>query len=75
MRMDYQEAMRLLIDQVQPEGIEEVDLEKCIGRILGTDITAEEDVPSFDRSPYDGYAFRAADSAGASEEAPVQREA
>ena len=70
-RMDYREAMELLISRVSPVGTEEVDLEKCAGRILGADITAGEDVPSFDRSPYDGYAFRAEDTADASEENPV----
>ncbi|MBR6228476.1 MAG: molybdopterin molybdotransferase MoeA [Eubacterium sp.] len=70
-KMDYQEAMELLIRRVSPVGIEEVPLEKCAGRILGADITATENVPSFDRSPYDGYAFRAGDTAGVSEGNPV----
>ena len=70
-RMDYREAMELLVSRVSPVGTEEVDLEKCAGRVLAEDITAGENVPSFDRSPYDGYAFLAADTEGASEEHPV----
>ncbi len=70
-RMDYCEAMELLISRVSQVGTEEVDLEKAAGRILAEDIIAGENVPSFDRSPYDGYAFWADDTAGASEENPV----
>ena len=70
-RMDYKEAMELLISRVSPVGTELVDLDKCTGRVLAEDITATENVPSFDRSPYDGYAFRAEDTAGATEENPV----
>ena len=70
-KVDYREAMELLISRVSPVGFEEVDLDKCAGRVLAKDITAGENVPSFDRSPYDGYAFRAEDTVGASEETPV----
>lgn len=51
---------------------ENIDLEKAAGRILAFDLRAEENVPAFDRSPYDGYAFRSADTKGASEKSPVK---
>ena len=35
------------------------------------DVTAEVDVPGFDRSVVDGFAVRAADTAGAAEDSPV----
>ena len=38
--------------------------------MLAADLAAEVDVPSFDRSNMDGYALRADDTYGASEEAP-----
>ena len=38
--------------------------------MLAVDVAAEVDVPSFDRSNYDGYAVRAADTHGAQEESP-----
>ena len=69
--MDFKAAQALLLDKVVPVGTEPVPLAQCGGRILASDLTAAESIPPFDRSPYDGYAFRAADSAAASEETPV----
>lgn len=46
-------------------------LAQARGRILADDLKALSDVPPFARSPYDGYAFRAIDSLGASPEKPV----
>ena len=41
------------------------------GRVLSEDIFAPMNQPPWPRSPLDGYAFRAADSAGASKASPV----
>lgn len=41
------------------------------GRILAEDISARLPVPPFARSPYDGYAFRSADTVSASPEHPA----
>ncbi len=41
------------------------------GRVLAEDVSAPIDQPPWPRSPLDGYALRAADSAGASPESPV----
>ena len=46
-------------------------LPAAAGRILAETVTASRDVPPFDRSPYDGYAFQAADTAAADREHPV----
>ncbi len=54
----------------EPLGSEEVSLDDALGRVLAEDVVAEVDVPSFDRSNYDGYAVRAADTYGAEEEHP-----
>jgi putative molybdopterin biosynthesis protein len=51
---------------------EMVNLERALGRILAEDVRAEVDVPSFDRSNMDGFAVQAADTYGATEEAPVR---
>ena len=40
--------------------------------MLAEDVRAEVDVPCFDRSNMDGFAVRAADTYGASEEEPVR---
>ena len=54
------------MEQVQITGTETISLEHTYGRILAEPIIAKHDVPSFDRSPYDGFAVRAEDTAGAS---------
>ena len=53
-----------------PLGPEEVSLDDALGRVLAEDVVAGVNVPSFDRSNYDGYAVRAADTYGAQEEDP-----
>lgn len=65
------DAQEAILHAVSPVGTEKVPLDLCTGRILAADVIAEENVPAFDRTPYDGYAFRSADTAGASREAPV----
>jgi len=51
---------------------ETVALAAALGRVLAHDVAAPIDVPPFDRSNVDGFALRAADSAGASDAAPVR---
>lgn len=68
---DYAKARELLLDAVTSVDTERIALCGCGGRILAQDLIAEENIPPFDRSPYDGYAFRAADTIGASKETPV----
>jgi len=55
---------------LEPLGVETVALADALGRVLAADVVARVDVPSFDRSNYDGFAIHAADSFGASELAP-----
>jgi molybdopterin molybdotransferase len=50
---------------------EPVALDEALGRVLAGDATAPEDVPGFDNSAMDGYAVRAADTAGAAAGSPV----
>lgn len=44
----------------------------ALGRVLAADVTASTDLPPFDRSAVDGWAVRAADTAGAAPETPVR---
>lgn len=69
--IDYKAARALLLSRVTPVPAERLPFDRCAGRVLAEDITAAENVPPFDRSPYDGYAFRAADTAGADRDRPV----
>jgi molybdopterin molybdotransferase len=48
-----------------------VPLDKALTRVLATDVTAEEDLPQFDKSAVDGYALRAGDTIGATQFNPV----
>ncbi len=72
--IDLDEAQRRFRDaiELQPLGAEAVSLDAALGRVLAEDVVAGVDVPSFDRSNYDGYAVRAADTYGAQEEQPRQ---
>ncbi|USZ73034.1 molybdopterin molybdotransferase MoeA [Natronosalvus halobius] len=50
---------------------ERVALERADGRVLGESITADVDVPHYERAAMDGYALQAADTFGASERSPA----
>ena len=56
--------------RLNPLSGESVDLDDALGRVLAEDVRAQVNVPSFDRSNFDGYAIRAADVVGAREETP-----
>ena len=60
--ISYKEAQRILSDSVNPMGAERVSIDDADKRIAAEDIFALYDLPAFDRSPYDGYAFIAEDS-------------
>ncbi|MCR5233968.1 MAG: molybdopterin molybdotransferase MoeA, partial [Lachnospiraceae bacterium] len=68
MSVDYTEALEKLTDHAAVVGTEEILLEEMYGRVLACDVAAEENVPAFARSPYDGYAFRAEDTSDATPE-------
>jgi putative molybdopterin biosynthesis protein len=56
--------------RLEPLGRETVALAAALGRVLAQDVAAATDVPGFDRASVDGFALRAADTAGAAEETP-----
>src|SRR5258705_12290349 len=53
------------------ERVERVALHEAHGRVLARDVVATADVPPFSRAAMDGYAVRAADTAGASPATPA----
>ena len=70
--LDRDEAERrwhAAIDRA-PLAAESVPLAQALGRVLASDVVASVDVPGFDRSNMDGFAVRAQDTFGATEEAP-----
>src|SRR5271157_240999 len=72
--VDRDTAERRWWDAIHPEplGPEVVSLATALGRVLAGDVAAEVDVPSFDRSNVDGYALRAEETLGASEDASIR---
>lgn len=55
------EAIQIVRDQTAVLPTEFVELENSRGRVLRQDISADTDLPPFDRAQMDGYAVRAAD--------------
>jgi len=69
--IEVEEARRLVLERVRPLEAERVPLREALGRVLAEEVTSAEPVPGFDNSAMDGFAVRAADTAGAGEGAPV----
>ena len=68
---EFTDARNLLLGLVAPVETVRVPLSGSADRVLGADLIAAKNIPPFDRSPYDGYAFRAEDVKDASQEHPV----
>jgi molybdenum cofactor synthesis domain-containing protein len=69
--IDLAEARRTLLaacPRIEPVLLDSAEADGCV---LAADVTAPGNVPPFDNSSVDGYAVRAADTAGASAAAPV----
>jgi molybdopterin molybdotransferase len=60
--ISLEEAQALLMGRVKPAKKGYVSLYDAIGRVLCQDVTANENLPPFDKSPLDGYALKAADT-------------
>ncbi|MEH7122151.1 gephyrin-like molybdotransferase Glp [Bacillus sp. JJ1773] len=68
------EAVQRVMNFEKTGHIEYVSINESFGRYLAEDITATNDVPHFDRSPYDGFAVRAVDTKEASPDNPIEFE-
>lgn len=74
--LSLEDAGDILFDEVKrlaphTRKVETVSLWEVGGRVLAQDIISGENVPAFDRSPIDGYALKASDTLGATEDNPV----
>jgi molybdopterin molybdotransferase len=58
----------------EPLAAEPVPLPRALGRVLAGDVVAADDVPGFDNSAMDGFAVRAAETAGAPVKLPLAGE-
>lgn len=72
--ISVEEALALIARHTRPLPPEERQGMDLLGRTLARDVTAPMSQPPFDRSPLDGYALIAADTAGAGEDSPVRLE-
>lgn len=69
--ISVERAIELIEANVRPVEAGHIRATRAQGRVLSEDICAPMNQPPWPRSPLDGYAFCAADSAGASKESPV----
>ena len=69
--ISVERALELIRENVSPVSAGRIRATRAHGRVLSEDICAPIDQPPWPRSPLDGYALRSADTAGASEDAPV----
>jgi molybdenum cofactor synthesis domain-containing protein len=53
--------LKFIGDEVGPIGSETIDIETAVGRVLAETVIADIDMPPFDRSQMDGFAFNAKD--------------
>ncbi|GAB3714833.1 molybdotransferase-like divisome protein Glp [Mariniluteicoccus flavus] len=60
-----------LLDQIEPLPPFGMQILDALGLSICEDIASDLDLPGFDNSAMDGYAVRAADTAGASEKHPI----
>lgn len=70
--ISVESALETILKEIRPLGLESTDITSALGRVLGEDITARSSNPPWDNSAMDGYALRAADAKGASNENPVK---
>ncbi|MEB2291798.1 gephyrin-like molybdotransferase Glp [Priestia megaterium] len=68
------EAIEKVMTYKRKGSIERVSITESYGRYLGEDIIADQNVPHFNKSLYDGFAVRAQDCVEVSNEHPVEFE-
>jgi len=66
------QARERILQRIRVLDAEDVALTATNGRVLAEEVHSDRDVPPFTNSAMDGFAVRAADTAGASETAPVR---
>lgn len=70
--LQVEEAAARILERAQPGRTETVPLAEAWSRYLAEPLAADQPVPHFRRSGMDGYALRAEETAGASEDSPVR---
>lgn len=70
--ISVEEAYERIIQAFRPLEAEKVSLREGLGRVLAEDVYADVHIPPFPNSAMDGYAVRAADTAGATRQNPIR---
>ncbi len=61
--ISFEEALKIIREQSTTLGIEKVDFNKSVGRVLASNIYSDVNMPPFDKAAMDGYACRKQDLA------------
>ncbi len=69
-----EEALDLILPNIQPLGAEKVSILEALGRAIAEDIDANRDIPPLDNSGMDGYAVRSEDVQNADPKHPIRLE-
>ena len=70
--LSVEEALERVLSEFHPLEPERVPILEALGRVLAEDVYADVDVPPHANSSMDGFAVRAADTAGAGRQSPVR---
>jgi molybdopterin molybdotransferase len=70
--LSVEEALERVLSPFQPLPPERIPVLETLGRVVTEDVFAEMDIPPLANTAMDGYAVRAADTAGVSRESPVR---
>lgn len=66
-----EEALKTILAQIEPKGLEKIAIDAALGRILAEDVIARRSNPPMDNSAMDGYAVIAQDIQSATPDNPV----
>jgi len=72
--LSVEQALERILAAFRPLESERVPILDGLGRVLAKDVYADADIPPYANSSMDGYAVLAADTFGATREAPVRLE-
>lgn len=68
--ISIEDALSIILQNVEELPPRRMELGECLGRVLGEEVFAREDIPPFANSAMDGFAVRAGDTRPASPDGP-----
>ena len=61
--LDFQEAVKISLDLAKTTTLKEIiPISKALGRVVGSDVLCKKNLPSFNNSAMDGFAFKIKDA-------------